>query len=164
MASDYGIFSSIYPSSQRIMVGNGQSIYSTHVGSTSIPSSSSIPLSLRNILIVPHIIKNLISVRQFTIDNSCSIEFDPFGFSVNALPSKIVILRCNSPGPLYPLCPPSSTNEALTAATTSSSLWHRRLGHPGQHTMPRLHQSKSIISSNKDGPPFVPRLSIRKTS
>jgi hypothetical protein len=90
MASDYGNFSSIYPFSQRIMVGNGQSISSTHVGSTSIPSS--IPLSLRNILIVPHIIKNLISVRQFTTDNCCSIEFDPFGFSVKALPSKIEIL------------------------------------------------------------------------
>ena len=116
---------------------------------STIPSSST-PLSLRNVLIAPHIIKNLISVRQFTTDNFCTVEFDPFGFSVKALPSKTEILRCNSSGPLYPLCQPS-TNAAFTAATTTS-LWHCRLGHPGHHTMSRLHQAKSISSSNKDGP------------
>ncbi|PZU03064.1 MAG: hypothetical protein DI619_04830 [Francisella sp.] len=36
---------------------------------------------LRDVLVAPALIKNLISVRQFTRDNSCSIEFDAFGFS-----------------------------------------------------------------------------------
>jgi hypothetical protein len=69
---------------------------------------------------------------------------------VKALPSRTVILRCNSHGPLYPLRGPSSSPGALLA-TTTPSLWHRRLGHPGHHTLSRLHQSKSI-SYNKEGP------------
>ena len=41
-----------------------------------------LPLSPTNVLHAPKIIKNLISVRKFTIDNSVIVEFDPFGFSV----------------------------------------------------------------------------------
>uniref|UniRef100_A0A8R7TS38 GAG-pre-integrase domain-containing protein n=1 Tax=Triticum urartu TaxID=4572 RepID=A0A8R7TS38_TRIUA len=67
-----------------------------------------------------------------------------------AFPSKVVILRCNSLRPLYLVCRPRQ-DEALVT-TTSSSLWHRRLGHPGHHTMSRLQHFKSI-SYNKDGSP-----------
>jgi hypothetical protein len=54
-------------------------------------------------LVSPQIIKNLISVRQFTTDNNCSVEFDPAGCSVKDLNSRNVIVRCNNSGPLYPL-------------------------------------------------------------
>jgi hypothetical protein len=70
------------------------------------------------------IIRNLLSVRQFTRNNSCSIEFDACGFSVKDLWTRRVILRCNSDGGLYTL--PSSTLAATTHAliTASSMLWH----------------------------------------
>jgi hypothetical protein len=35
-------------------------------------------LVLNDVLVSPNIIKNLISIRRFTTDNNCSIEFDPF--------------------------------------------------------------------------------------
>jgi MFS-type transporter involved in bile tolerance (Atg22 family) len=136
MASDHGIDSSPHPSSEFITVGNSQSIPITHIGSTHIPTFSQ-PLSLRNILIVPHIIKNLIFVRQFTTNNFCTIEFDPFGISVEARPSTAVILRCNSSGPLYTVC--RSTPAEAHLHTASSLLWQHRLGHPGNNTMSRLH-------------------------
>jgi hypothetical protein len=44
---------------------------------------------------------NLLSIRKFTRDNFCSIEFDAFGFSVKDLKTRRVILRCNSEGDLY---------------------------------------------------------------
>jgi hypothetical protein len=56
----------------------------------------------------PQLIKNLIYVRQFTIDNNCSVEFDPVGCSMKVLPSRTEIVKCNSSGPLYPLCLPST--------------------------------------------------------
>jgi hypothetical protein len=43
------------------------------------------PLHLRDVLVTPRIIKNLVSVRQFTTDNNCSVDFDPFGFSVSVV-------------------------------------------------------------------------------
>jgi len=40
------------------------------------------PLTQNNVWYVPKIIKNLIFVKKFTIDNDVSVEFDPFSFLV----------------------------------------------------------------------------------
>jgi hypothetical protein len=80
MASDPSNLHSLQPSSsQFVTVGNGAQFLVTHACSQTLTSSHKL-LYLRNILLVPHIIKNLISVRQFTIDNYCTIEYDPYGF------------------------------------------------------------------------------------
>jgi hypothetical protein len=88
----------------------------------------------------------LISVRQFTTDNNCSVEFDPASCSVKDLKSRNVIIRCNSSGHLYPLHLPVAA--ALIAGSTST-IWHRRLGHPGQEVLAKLPFSctKDISSS-----------------
>jgi hypothetical protein len=49
---------------------------------------------LNNVLVTPDNIKNLLSVHQFTIDNWCSMEFDPFGPSVKDLATRNMITRC----------------------------------------------------------------------
>ena len=61
----------------------------------------------------PNIIKNLISIRRFTTNNNCSIEFDPFGLSVKDLHTRNVIARCNSSGDLYPFYPTSTSATAF---------------------------------------------------
>ena len=92
MASNPGILSTYTPSNAHtITVGNGASLPISHIGSHTLPSLSQ-PLYLNHVLVVPHIIKNLLSVRQLTTDNYVSIEFDPWGFSVKALPTRIEIL------------------------------------------------------------------------
>jgi hypothetical protein len=63
-----------------ITLGDGSSIPTHGVGPAQI--SSSLKPLLRDVLVAPSLIKNLISVRQFTRDNLVSIEFDPFGLSV----------------------------------------------------------------------------------
>ncbi|GJT21831.1 ribonuclease H-like domain-containing protein [Tanacetum coccineum] len=68
----------IYPS---VAVGDGRFIPVTNSGH-SVLSTPFRPLRLNNVLITPNIVKNLIFVRQFVRDNSCTVEFDPFGFSV----------------------------------------------------------------------------------
>ena len=62
-----------YPNPSSIVVGNGSLIPVTATGSTELSPT----LRLNNVLVSPQIIKNLISVRQFTTDNNCSVEFDP---------------------------------------------------------------------------------------
>ena len=66
-----------YPTPTSIVVGNGSLLPVTSTGTTVIHPS----LRLNNVLVSPQLIKNLISVRQFTIDNNCSVEFDPTGCS-----------------------------------------------------------------------------------
>ena len=63
------------------------------------------------------------------------MEFDPFGCSVKDLLSRNLIVRCNSSGPLYPLHLPAAHS---LVATSSPSLWHRRLGHPGREALAKL--------------------------
>ncbi|GJS65511.1 hypothetical protein Tco_0680075 [Tanacetum coccineum] len=91
--------SSIYPS---VFVGNGHSIPVTHTGHSFLHTSSK-PLHLNHILVTPHIIKNLIYVRQFTRDNDVSVEFDAYGFSVKDYQTGRLLLRCDSTGDLYPV-------------------------------------------------------------
>jgi len=83
-----------YPSASSIIVGNGSLLPVTATGSTQLPGS----FLLNNVLVSPNLIKNLISVRQFTSDNNCSIEFDPTGCSVKDLQTRRILARCNSSG------------------------------------------------------------------
>jgi hypothetical protein len=150
MTSDAGKLSTISPpfssTPSSIVVGNGALLPVTATGSHtfSLPNRN---LVLNNVLVSPHIIMNLISIRRFTIDNNCSIEFDPFGLSVKDLQTRNVIARCNSSGDLYPFHAPSTSTSALLAAPTS--LWHRRLGHLGRDALSKLISS-SVITCNKD--------------
>ncbi|GJU87777.1 ribonuclease H-like domain-containing protein [Tanacetum coccineum] len=109
------------------------------------------PLRLNNVLITPNIVKNLISVRQFVRDNSCTVEFDPFGFSVKDFITRRVLLRCDSTGELYPVTKPSTIPHAFL---TSQYTWHQRLGHPGSEVLRRLVSSDSI-SCNKEKLPVL---------
>jgi hypothetical protein len=125
-----------YPTPSSIVVGDGSLLPVVGTGSTELSHS----LFLNNVLVSPQIIKNLISVRQFTIDNNCSVEFDPAGCSVKGLQTRNVIVRCYSSGALYPLHLPPA--QSLVAKATSP-LWHRCLGHPGHEVLSKLASSVS---------------------
>jgi hypothetical protein len=132
MSSGAGNLHSLRPSSSssQIVVGNGAHLPITHTGTGTIATSTT-PLTLRNVLLSPSLIKNLLSVRQLCRDNPVSVEFDAFGFSVKDLRTRTVILRCNSDGDLYPVASGSSTPRPPFAGVTTVTLWHQRLGHPG---------------------------------
>ena len=100
-------------------------------------------LHLHNILYTPHIIKNLIFIRQFTKDNKVFVEFDPNGFSIKDLKTGETIFRNNSAGDLYPISTPS-----VFVTCSSSNTWHNRLGHPGFPVMDHFRR-RSWISCNK---------------
>lgn len=112
--------------------------------------------------------KNLVSVRKFTRDDNCSVEFDPSGFSVKDLRTSQEILRCNSSGDLYPTLPPSTLTSAahgfLVNSVFSLSLWHRRLGHPGGHVLPLLLARNFINYSRASNDPICNACQLGKQS
>ncbi|GJY24077.1 ribonuclease H-like domain-containing protein, partial [Tanacetum coccineum] len=131
-------------------VGDGHCIHVTNTG-YSILSTPSKSLVLNNVLITPHIVKNLISIRQFVHDNDCTIEFDSFGFSVKDFMTRRVLLRCYSTRDLYPVTAPSPIPHAFHV---SQHMWHQRLGHPESEVLLRL-VSNNVISCNKEKPPTL---------
>ncbi|GKF06887.1 ribonuclease H-like domain-containing protein [Tanacetum coccineum] len=134
----------IYPS---ISVGDGHSIPVTNTGHSILPTPTK-SFHLNNVLITPHIVNNLIFVRQFVRDNNCTIEFDAFGFSVKDFLTRRVLLRCDSTVDLYPVSTPSPIPHAFLV---SQHMWHQRLGHPGSKVLRHL-VSSNFISYNKEKP------------
>ncbi|CAH9105646.1 unnamed protein product [Cuscuta epithymum] len=68
-----------YDGNEGLMVGNGQSLRITHLGHSTLsalraPNSS---IHLHNILLVPDIKKNLLSVSKLSRDNNVYLEFHP---------------------------------------------------------------------------------------
>jgi hypothetical protein len=116
-----------------IIVGNGFSLPVTSVGDSVLPG----PFYLNNILLAPDMVQSLLSIRHFTTDNWCSMEFDPFGLFVKDLSTQNVIVRSNSTDPLYTLRLPGSTTPSAgamaalaatphTLAAVAPTTWHRR--------------------------------------
>jgi hypothetical protein len=151
MSSNNGIVPSLIPlpSPVFVTVGNGTQVPVRFYNNIHLclPSSSFV---LNSVLRVPSLIKNIISVHQFTRDNVISIEFDPFDFSVKDLRTRHVIIRCNSSGDLYtiPPTPADSSHQAHITYLASATVWHARLGHPGPTVLNKLHSS-STIACNK---------------
>jgi hypothetical protein len=103
MTHDDGNLSRCTPLSRPhfVTVSNGDAMPISSSTHALLKSSSDHSFKLNNVLLVPHLIRNLLSIRKFTRDNRCSIEFDAFGFSVKDLKTRREILHCNSDGDLY---------------------------------------------------------------
>jgi hypothetical protein len=133
-----------HPSS--IIVSNGSVLSVTSVGDSVLPR----PFYLNDVPVAPYLVQSLISVRRFTTDNSCSMEFDPFGLSMKDLATRCVLARYNSTGPLYTLplpTLPTTTSRVVSyalATAASSATWHHRLGHPGPDVLSMLSSSSAI--------------------
>jgi hypothetical protein len=104
MASHPSILTNCSPSivPRSICIGNGGLLSVSSTGRASIPTSST-PLHLNNVLIAPQLVKNLKFVRALTRDNFVPVEFDPWGFSIKDLRTRMALLQCDSSGKLYPL-------------------------------------------------------------
>ena len=94
---------------------------------------------LTNLLRVPNITKNILSVRQFTKDNNVVSEFHPSCCYVKDQLSSQIFLRRTLKDGLYVLdlldsAPPA----ALVGERTSVDVWHARLGHPSSNVLGRV--------------------------
>jgi hypothetical protein len=65
----------------------------THIGQAFLLSGTSLRLHLCNVLCVPHVTRNLLSVRKFTYDNDVFCEFHPFHLLIKDRVTREVPLR-----------------------------------------------------------------------
>ena len=109
-----------YHVSSKLLVGNGSALPITHVGQLHISDSK--PLHLRNILLVPSIKKNLISISQFTLHNDVTVEFDASCCYVKDKQTKTILVQGKLNNGLYQLDVPTSVTMQPAATASSSSL------------------------------------------
>lgn len=76
----------------RLAVGNGKNLQISHTGKSHYLLIGA-TLSLQDILYVPSISQNLLSVSQFTRDNDCHFVFDASGFCVKENKSGKILFR-----------------------------------------------------------------------
>lgn len=62
---------------EKLTIGNGDTLGITHTGKAQIPTlNPKQSLILNNMLLVPHITKNLLSIYRLTCDNDVLVEFN----------------------------------------------------------------------------------------
>ena len=105
-----------YQGQDQITVGNGQNLPITHLGNTSIPLSQS-TLQLKNVLRVPSIASNLVSVHKICHDNQCWCYFDENIISIQALATGKVLYQGKSEDGVYPIYPQKASQLSLSPNT-----------------------------------------------
>ncbi|XP_012851796.1 PREDICTED: uncharacterized protein LOC105971489 [Erythranthe guttata] len=138
-----------YVGNEDVVVGNGNEIPISHIGSSSINSHGS-SFALNNVLCAPLIKKNLISVSQFCKQNNVSIEFFANYFLVKDLNTRASLAKGRSRHNLYEWSSSKTSPSTLTPSTSialSSQLWHQRLGHPSRSIQKRILTNNKIPSS-----------------
>lgn len=135
-----------YDGTEELLVGDGTGLSITHIGSIEFSNS----IVLNNVLVVPTITKNIISLSQLCLDNNVSINFSQNFFCVKDLKMGASLFQGKSNAGIYEV---STVSPQLYTSTKSSSLdWHHRLGHPSRNVF------RHIISQNNLNVPNISTL------
>lgn len=147
-----------YNGGEEVIIADGSGLPITHTGSSTL-STSSRPLALNNILYVPNLHKNLISVYRLCNANRVSVEFFPAHFQVKDLSTGVRLLQGRARDELYewPVESKPTTTSLFASPTPKTTLisWHSRLGHPTLPTLKTLVSQFSLpvsLSSQKQIP------------
>lgn len=133
-----------YSGSDHVTVGNGAHLPISHIGSLSISQD----LKLRNVLVVPGLTKNLLSIGQLTRDFPVTVTFTESQFCIQNRDIGQLLVTCMLDRGLYVL---HSGTAALSAITknkklqASFDLWHYRLGHVA-HSIISILQKLGYVS------------------
>ncbi|CAA0817787.1 cysteine-rich RLK (RECEPTOR-like protein kinase) 8, partial [Striga hermonthica] len=135
-----------YNGEERVHLGNGSGMNISHFGESIVMSNKNQKFLLKNLLHVPNITKNLVSVSQFAKDNCVFFEFHPSFCLVKDQDTKEVLLKRAAKDGLYSFylqtkitepkkqaSQPVNKNPILLSAElenkVSLDVWHTRFGH-----------------------------------
>ena len=117
-----------YDGTEKLIVGDGKSISIAHTGFTKLNVASK-SLSLQNVLHVPSISHNIISISQFCKDNNGVVQFSCTYFCVKDILSGKILLRGPIKQGIYEVLS-SSPVAYTTHAHLPFHVLHHRFGHP----------------------------------
>ncbi|KAL4324854.1 hypothetical protein GQ457_11G024790 [Hibiscus cannabinus] len=150
-----------------LTVGNGVKVPIRHVGQSSLLAGSR-SLKLNQVLHVPNITKNLVSVSKLARDNDVFLEFHANACMVREERTGVVLLKGSEVDGLYrfdnglpiaSLCNKRANAHVNLAYSTSRlyELWHIRLGHPTHESLlkhgKRTHLKRPSSNGEEDDHP-----------
>ncbi|GJY30675.1 retrovirus-related pol polyprotein from transposon TNT 1-94 [Tanacetum coccineum] len=111
----------------RVFFGNGDALPVSHIGQSMVSNK----ILLRDVLVIPKLTKNLLSISKLTMDHPVDVLFSQPFFNIQDRETKQVIAQGLCEDGLYVL---RDTPMALAATVgvsrkASFELWHNRLGH-----------------------------------
>lgn len=155
-----------YNGDDAVVIGDGTGLKISHTGSLSLPSLSR-PLHLTNVLCVPNIHKNLISIYRLCNANKVSVEFFPAHFQVKDLTSGVPLLQGQAKGDLYEWhASPKTLSSFFVASAPQTTLedWHFLLGHPSASILKTVVSQFSLPHSKTSShSTLCPACPINKT-
>ncbi|KAL4347243.1 hypothetical protein GQ457_17G004450 [Hibiscus cannabinus] len=109
----------VYTGNRRLLMGNGDGVLISQIGQGSLYTNGR-SLVLQNLLHVPLIKKNLLSVSQLVRDNDVVFEFNANGCVIKSSQNQNVLLRGKlTPEGLYQLASPIHNNGASSSSLHS---------------------------------------------
>lgn len=167
-----------YGGNEQVTIGNGDKLPITYTGSSYLSDGIN-TLTLENILFVPDIAKNLVSVSKLAQDNNIYFEFHgDFCLVKNKASGQVVlkgVLRDGlyhlesvntSPGKeeLAAFGPQPSRNNSYGSSvmfsvshlpivvnvTVSKNVWHQRLGHPASKVLDSIIKTCNLLINDNE--------------
>ncbi|KFD59738.1 hypothetical protein M514_28083, partial [Trichuris suis] len=140
MTSEKTFFKSLRPYKQQIYLANGASVYTAGIGDgwlqCRLPNGRTQQVQLKNVLYVPVIQGNLLSVRQI-VQHGFRVIFEDTACTVSRR-SRVVAYAVRH-GSLYELdCVAAEDSARVATSATCLHRWHRRLGHRDLSGIKRL--------------------------
>ncbi|GJY11713.1 retrovirus-related pol polyprotein from transposon TNT 1-94, partial [Tanacetum coccineum] len=158
--------SEAYYGDDALHVGNGKDLPILHIGSSKVYSPQKM-FSFKNILHLPEISHNLLSVQNFCHDNDVFFEFHTSYFFVKDESTHTTLLTGPSKHGLYTITLPqlkSINKVSFSAIRASPTIWHRRLGHPHQRLLHYMLSNFSLPVTNKSLSSFCNSCPLGKSS
>ncbi|KAJ0882624.1 putative RNA-directed DNA polymerase [Helianthus annuus] len=140
-----------YYGEDSLRVGNGKGLPILHIGSSKLYSPTK-TFNLSNILHVPQIKHNLLSVQQFCHVNKVYFEFHSTFFAVKDTSTHTTLLTGPSNNGLYSISLPHMQplrKVAFSAVRATAQTWHQRLGHPHHQLLASMLSKYHLPLLNK---------------
>lgn len=132
-----------YSGTDYVLIGDGSPL-PIHGTGDSIIKQNNFTLPLHNVLLVPNLKKNLLSVSQLTDQYPVNCEFSNSDFCVKERETGETMIRGRRKGDLYVLSSVPESYFSYRFKSGSADIWHQRLGHP-QTLALQLLKNKGLI-------------------
>ncbi|XP_050141048.1 uncharacterized protein LOC126616999 [Malus sylvestris] len=135
-----------YNGDEKIVIRNGKGLDVKHIGSTNLFTSDHC-LFLKNVLHVPHITVNLLSLKKLCHDNDCWFICDDTVFFIQDKATNVVLYQGRSDGELFTIhvtvfsrsCYVNKGTQDVKVGFVGKMIkiviWHKRLGHHSEEIL-----------------------------